>query len=101
MVKTKTKGRTRRQLFERALGRSLAGLSVLAFQFRNEGEQQRAHYDLLTANPKPQYAMYDGCRTQAYVITQPEWEAQITSIVKAAGGQQFEPVLDRVENIAD
>lgn len=97
----KVKGRTRRQLYEEALGRPLAGLSVLAFQFRNEGDQQRAHYDLLSANPKPQYAMYDGCRTQAYIITQPEWEAQITAIVKAAGGQQFEPVIDRVESVAE
>lgn len=97
----KVKGRTRRQLYEGALGRPLDGLSVLAFQFRNEGDQQRAHYDLLSANPKPQYAMYDGCRTQAYIITQPEWAEQITAIVKAAGGQQFEPAIDRVENIAE
>lgn len=98
---TRIKSRTRRQLYEGALGRPLAGLTVLAFQFRSEGEQHRAHYDLLSANPKPQYAMYDGCKTQAYVITQPEWKEQITAILKAAGGQQFEPVIDRVVNIAE
>lgn len=93
----KTRKRTKRQVLEDALGRPLDGLSVLAFQFKNEATQQGAHYDLLSYEPRILYALYDGCRTQAYVITQPEWAEQIVRLMQRAGGQQFEPVLDRAE----
>lgn len=97
----KVKSRTRRQLYEQAMGRPLEGLSVLAFQFRSEGAQQRAHFDLLAVKPKILYAIYDGNRTQAYIVTQPDFAPQIVSMMQAAGGQQFEPAIDRAENIAE
>ena len=87
------KRKTRRDIYIEALGDKFYGLRVLAFQFKSEAAQQAAHYDLMMSEFGGKYALYDGYRTQAYIITQPEFEAGIRAFL-ASLGQEFQPCLD-------
>lgn len=87
----KTKRDTRRDIYIKVLGNKFYGLRVLAFQFKSEAAQQSAHYDLMMSGLK--YALYDGYRTQAYIIIDPEFEAQIRAFF-APLGQEIQPCLD-------
>lgn len=87
----KTKRRTRRDIYREALGQELSCFRVLAFQFRDEASQHAAHYDLMMSGLK--YALYDGYRTQAYIIIDPEFEAQIRAFFTPLG-QEIQPCLD-------
>lgn len=88
---SKTKRKTRWNIYREALGQELSCFRVLAFQFRDEASQQSAHYDLMMSGLK--YALYDGYRTQAYIIIDPEFEAQIRAFF-APLGQEIQPCLD-------
>ena len=87
----KAQRNTRRKLYTEALGSDLARFRVLAFQFKSEAAQQSAHYDLMMSGLK--YALYDGYRTQAYIIINPEFEAQIRAFF-APLGQEIQLCLD-------
>lgn len=83
---------TRREKYSEVL--DLSGLSVLAYQFSSEAEQQQAHYDLMMAGGRSLYALYDGYRTQAYIIYPQENDAQIKAVLSAYKGKFFEPQMD-------
>lgn len=87
----KVQRNTRRKLYTEALGSDLARFRVLAFQFKSEAAQHAAHYDLMMSGLK--YALYDGYRTQAYIIIDPEFEAQIRAFF-APLGREIQPCLD-------
>lgn len=84
--------KTRREKYSEVL--DLSGLSVLAYQFSSEAKQQQAHYDLMMAGGRSLYALYDGYRTQAYIIYPQENDAQIRAVLSAYKGKFFEPQMD-------
>ena len=86
------KEKTRRERYSEVL--DLSGLSVLAYQFSSEAEQQQAHYDLMMAGGRSLYALYDGYRMQAYIIYPQENDAQIRAVLSAYKGKFFEPQMD-------
>ena len=88
----KIKEKSRREKYSEALGHDCSRYSVIAFQFRNESEQQQAHYDLMMSGAN--YALYDGYRTQAYILYLPADEARIKAVLGAYKGKFFEPKLD-------
>ena len=90
----KVKNPTRREIYTEALGRSLSGLSVVAWQFKSESDQQQAHYELMMSGRRGLYALYDGYRTQAYIIYPQENDAQIKAVLSAYKGKFFEPQMD-------
>ena len=88
---SKTKRKTRWDIYREALGQELSCFRILAFQFRDEASQHAAHYELITSGLK--YALYDGYRTQAYIVTTPDFEAQIRAFF-APLGQEIQLCLD-------
>ena len=83
------KEKTRRERYSEVL--DLSGLSVLAYQFSSEAEQQQAHYDLMMAGGR---SLYDGYMTQAYIIYPQEKNAQMKAVLSAYKGKFFEPQTD-------
>lgn len=96
MAELKVKRPTKRELYARALaesGKTMEGLEVVAFLFKNEAAQHGAHYALLL-NGGVNYEIYDGWRSQAYVLAAPEEMEFIRSIMTEAGGKEFKPQID-------
>lgn len=74
--------------YAEALGRTdLEGLEILAFQFPSEAHQQKAHYDMMMSGHT--YELYDGQRSQAYVIVNPKWADTIRGWAIENGGREF------------
>lgn len=96
MAELKVKRPTKRELYARALaesGKTMDGLEVVAFLFKNEAAQHGAHYALLL-NGGVNYEIYDGWKKQAYVLAAPEEIGSIRSIMTEAGGKEFKPQID-------
>ena len=88
--------KTRKQLYEAALGRPLAATDrALGFLYATEGEQQAAHYALIMSGA--QYLLYDGWHKQAVVLVgSKEGEQAVRAVMT---GVEFEPSMSIAREI--
>ena len=82
--------KTRKQLYEAALGRPLSPTDrALGFLYATEGEQQAAHYALIMSGAR--YLLYDGWHQQAVVLVDGRENEQAVRAVMT--GKEFEPSM--------